>query len=202
MMIVLATTYQVVYFREVHMNIALTFKNFDPSDHLRQYAKRRFEKLGRFLHKSENVEMTAVLTVDKFRHKADVQLSGDGVAISAVEQSQDMYATVDMVLDKLESQLKKHAERMKEKRRSGRGGAEAAPGLYVGEAPESDEAPKYTIQEETVEPKPMFPEEAVLQLEQRDDPVLLFLHGETDRLNLVYKRKQGVYSLIDLGSVE
>ncbi|MDL2267017.1 ribosome-associated translation inhibitor RaiA [Desulfovibrio sp. OttesenSCG-928-G15] len=184
------------------MNIALTFKNFDPSDHLRQYAKRRFEKLGRFLHKSENVEMTAVLTVDKFRHKADVQLSGDGVAISAVEQSQDMYATVDMVLDKLETQLKKHAERMKEKRRSGRGSADAAADVYVGDVQDAGDAPKYTIQEETVEPKPMFPEEAVLQLEQRDDPVLLFLHGETDRLNLIYKRKQGVYSLIDLGSVE
>lgn len=176
------------------MNIALTFKNFEPSDHLRRYAERRFAKLGRFVHKADNVEMTAVLTVDKFRHKADVQLSGDGVSISAVEQSSDMYATVDMVLDKLEVQLKKHAERMKEKRRAGRGPA-AATETAAPLAEAADFQP--VIIEENVEPKPMFADEAALQLEQRDDVVLIFLNAETERINVIYRRKQGGFGLID-----
>lgn len=181
------------------MNIAMTFKNFEPSDHLRRYATRRFEKLGRFVQKAENVEMTVVLTVDKFRHKADVQFSGDAVSISAVEQSSDMYATVDMVLDKLEVQLKKHAERMKEKRRNaGRASAPEAGGFEIPFSEEGD-GEKFLIEEETVEPKPMFADEAALQLEQRDDVVLIFLNADTDRINVIYRRKQGGFGLIDPG---
>lgn len=182
------------------MNIALTFKNFEPSDHLRNYAKRRFEKLGRFLPKADNVEMTVVLAVDKFRHKADVQLTGDGISLSAVEQSSDMYATVDMVLDKLEVQLKKHVERLKEKRRNaGRTtAAEEQSAAMAGMTATDDEAPGLAIVEETVEPKPMFTEEAALQLSQRDDVVLIFRNADTDRINVIYRRKQGEYGLIDL----
>ena len=181
------------------MNIALTFKNFEPSDHLRQYATRRFEKLGRFVHKADSVEMTVVLTVDKFSHKADVQFVGDTVSLSAVEQSSDMYATVDMVLDKLEVQLKKHAERLKEKRRGNNAG-KAAEGAYIA-ASEPDDSDKsgLVIVEETVEPKPMFSAEAALQLEQRGDVILVFLNAENDRVNVLYRRKQGGFGLIDPG---
>ena len=182
------------------MNIALTFKNFEPSDHLRQYATRRFEKLGRFVHKADSVEMTVVLTVDKFRHKADVQFVGDTVSLSAVEQSSDMYATVDMVLDKLEVQLKKHAERLKEKRRGSNAG-KAAEGVYVAAfEPDDSDRSGLVIVEETVEPKPMFPDEAALQLEQRGDVILVFLNAENDRVNVLYRRKQGGFGLIDPGT--
>ena len=174
------------------MNIAFTFKNFEPSEHLRCYAERRFAKLGRFVHKAENVEMTAVLAVDKFRHKADVQLSGDGVSIAAMEQSSDMYATVDMVLDKLEVQLKKHAERMKEKRRASKAVFDSGEG-FDGK----DVAAPLVIVEENVEPKPMFAEEAALQLEQRDEVVLVFLNAETERVNVMYRNRQGGFGLID-----
>ncbi len=180
------------------MNIALTFKNFEPSDHLRQYATRRFEKLGRFVHKVDNVEMTVVLAVDKFRHKADVQFVGDAISLSAVEQSSDMYATVDMVLDKLEVQLKKHAERMKEKRKGG--GGKAVEGVYEPSLPEPDNSDDVVIVEETVEPKPMFAEEAALQLKQRGDVILVFLNAENDRINVLYRRKQGEFGLIDPGT--
>jgi len=177
------------------MNIALTFKNFKPSDHLRRYAERRFAKLGRFLHKAENVEMTAVLAVDKFRHKADVQLSGDGVSIAAEEQSPDMYATVDMVLDKLEVQLKKHAERMKEKRRASKTVSDSGAGATFFDGKEMTAL--RVIVEENVEPKPMFAEEAALQLEQRDEVVLVFLNADTERVNVMYRNKQGGFGLID-----
>ena len=177
------------------MNIALTFKNFEPSDHLRRYAERRFAKLGRFLHKAENVEMTVVLVVDKFRHKADVQLSGDGVSIAAMEQSSDMYATVDMVLDKLEVQLKKHVERMKEKRRTGRAVTDNGESAVFFDG--QDHASPLVIVEENVEPKPMFAEEAALQLEQRDEVVLVFFNAETERVNVMYRNKQGGFALID-----
>jgi putative sigma-54 modulation protein len=181
------------------MNIALTFKNFEPSDHLRSYATRRFDKLRRFLPKSENVEMTAVLTVDKFRHKADVQFSGDYISISAQEQSSDMYATVDMVLDKLETQLKRHAERQKAKKRRSGGGAEPDFSLEPASLAEEDRN-QNLITAELVEPKPLFLPEAVLQFEQRrDEVVFVFLNAESSRINILYRRKNGALGLIDPG---
>lgn len=173
------------------MNIAYTFKNFEPSDHLRKYASRRFEKLGRFINKSENVEMTVNLSVDKFRHKAEVQFTGDNLNLSAVEQSEDMYATVDMILDKLEAQIKKHSEKLKEKRRGMGQAVEVPPGESAG---------KSIIGEDKFVPKPMFLDEAAMQLEQlSDEDFLVYLDAETNRVNVLYRRKDGNFGLIDAG---
>lgn len=176
------------------MNISFTFKNFEPSDHLRSYAERRFGKLGRFVHKTDNVELTVLLTVDKFRHKADVQFVGDSMNFSAVEQSADMYATVDMVLDKLEVQLKKHAERVKEHRR---GGDKAAPLMPMEPPVKLPEDERYIIEEDRFNPKPMHVDEAALQLDSGEDNFLLFMNADTGRLNVIYHRKNGHFGLID-----
>ena len=85
------------------MEITFNFKNFDPSDHLRKYARDRFGKLGKFMTGTENAELQVNLEVEKFRHIADVVLTGRNVHISAREDSGDMYSTVDMVWDKLEA---------------------------------------------------------------------------------------------------
>ncbi len=178
------------------MNIAFTFKNFEPSDHLKKYAQRRFEKLGRFLSKSENVEMTVNLAVDKFRHKADVQFAGDNVNLSAVEQSEDMYATVDMILDKLETQLKKHMEKMKEKRRGARSDEHA----FIYNAMVEGHERTIIGAEDRFSPKPLYLDEAALQLEQRnDDAFMVFLNAESDRVNVLYRRKNGDFGVIDTG---
>ena len=173
------------------MNIAFAFKNFEPSDHLKKYASRRFGKLGRFVSKSETIGMTVNLSVDKFRHKAEVHFVGDSISLSAVEQSEDMYATVDMILDKLEAQIKKHSEKMKEKRR----GAPIAPGGASG-----DSGGRSIIGEDKFVAKPMFLDEAAMQLEQlKDENFLVYLDAETYRVNVLYRRKDGDFGLIDAG---
>ena len=79
------------------MHIEFTFKNFEPSEHLKKYARRRFEKTGRFLGKSPALDLQVVLAVDKHRHRAEIKLTGEGLNITASEQSDDMYATIDLV---------------------------------------------------------------------------------------------------------
>ena len=80
------------------MNIAFTFKNFEASDHLKKYARRRMEKMGRFFGKASGLEVGVVLTVDKFRHRCEVTIAGEGLHLSASEQSSDMYAAIDLVV--------------------------------------------------------------------------------------------------------
>lgn len=103
------------------MNIAYAFKNFEASDHLKKYARRRLEKLGRFFGKSAGLEVNVVMTVDKIRYNCEVTVVGEGLHLKASEQTSDMYAAIDLVTDKLESQIKKHVSRVKEQRRKARG---------------------------------------------------------------------------------
>jgi putative sigma-54 modulation protein len=184
------------------MQIAYTFRNFEPSEHLKKYAARRFEKLSRFVNKSDNVEVSINMSVDKIRHTVEVKLTGDNLNISAVEQSQDMYASVDMILDKLESQLKKHSEKNKDKRR----------GINEGKAPVKapvkadvevfsygtvgDAGNRQIVGVDHFEPKPLFVDEAAMQLQQRDDEFLVFLNAETEDVNVLYKRSNGSFGLI------
>ena len=102
------------------MHISFTFKNFEPSEHLRKYARRRMEKLGRFFGKNPALDAQVNMAVDKFRQRVEVQLTGDGINIAASEVSEDMYASIDLVLDKLESHVKKFVSRNKEIHRKGR----------------------------------------------------------------------------------
>lgn len=174
------------------MHIEFTFKNFEPSEHLRKYARRRFEKVGRFLGKSPALSMQVVLSVDKFRHKAEVKLTGDNLNVSASEQSDDMYATIDMITDKVESQVRKHASRATEGRRAGR----AQIDVYSYEVNEENGA-QVVSGTENYAPKPLHLDEALLQFQQADKEVLVFFNAELERLNVIYKKRNGDFGLID-----
>jgi putative sigma-54 modulation protein len=180
------------------MNIAYTFRNFEPSEHLKKYAARRFQKLLRFIPKIDNVEMSVTMAVDKFRHKMEAQFVGDNFNISAVEQSQDMYATVDMVLEKLEAQIKKQVEKIKEKRRS-KSAEPGGAGEFVEYISAWNTPTRKVVERDHFERKPMHVDEAAMQLEQREDIFIVFLNAETGEVNVLYKRENGNLGLIAPG---
>ncbi len=174
------------------MNIAFTFKNFEPSDHLKKYARRRFEKLGRFFGKSSGLEVQVNLSVDKFRHKCDVRVGGEGLTLTATEQTEEMYSSIDLVLDKLEAQIKKQVSRQKKHQRQARNAkVEVYTYNFAGEIDEGN------IGTRRFEPKPMALDEAILQLESVGSEFLVFLSAENQRINVVYRRSSGEYGLID-----
>ncbi|MEF2231918.1 MAG: ribosome-associated translation inhibitor RaiA [Pseudodesulfovibrio sp.] len=178
------------------MNISFTFKNFEPSDHLKGYAQKRFEKVSKFVSDSE-ADLQVNLLVDKFRHKADVILNADNIHISAYEDSEDMYSTIDMVLDKVEAQLRRMREKMKGRNRQARG-SKAQMSLVTYEDLSGENRPTI-VGTDSYEPKPMSVDEAAMQLESMDNEFLVFLNAETDGVNVIYKRKNGDYGLIDPG---
>lgn len=181
------------------MHISFTFKNFEPSEHLRKYARRRLEKLGRFLGKNPALDTQVLMTVDKFRQKVEVQITGEGIIVSASESSEDMYATIDLVLDKLEAQVKKYISRTKEIHRTARNNADIGVYRYdlAEEEAEEGEEDRSITDRDHFSPKPMDPEEAVLQLEAKGFDFLVFLNSENDRVNVIYRRKGNNYGMID-----
>jgi len=178
------------------MNISFTFKNFEPSDHLKGYANKRFEKVAKYVSDAES-DLQVNLLVDKYRHKADVILNSDGIHISAYEDSEDMYSTIDMVLDKLEAQLRKMREKQKSRIKKARGN-KVMMNIFTYEDRTPRESPKIVGTDEYV-PKPMSIDEAAMQLDALDNEFLVFRNAETEGVNVIYKRKNGDYGLIDPG---
>lgn len=174
------------------MNISFTFKNFEASEHLKKYARRRMEKLGRFFGKAAGLEVGIVLTVDKIRNICDVSVVGEGLHLAAREQTNDMYAAIDLVYDKLESQIKKHVSRVKEQRRQARN-ATLDVFTYNMDGEDAGDNPVTS----RISLKPMHVEEAMMQLDNGASDFFVFLNAELGRVNIIYRRRNGDYGLLD-----
>lgn len=176
------------------MNLTFAFKNFEASDHLKKYARRRMEKLGRFFGKSAALECDVVMTVDKYRNRCEVNVSGEGVHINATETAQDMYAAIDLVVDKVESQIKRKVSRVKEQRRKARN-ADIDIFTFNVEAEADEEQP--VVGTDRFAPKPLHLDEALMQLDNIGSEFLVFLNAENNRVNVIYRRRTSGYALID-----
>jgi putative sigma-54 modulation protein len=175
------------------MNINYNFKNFEPSDHLRDYAKKRFDKITKYMNPDNN-DLLVNLSVEKNRQIVEVILDTDTIHISAREQSEDMYQTIDLVVDKLEAQVRKMREKQKERRRGAR--AQASVEVFsFAEAPAG--GARTIVESDKFQPKPMPVDEAALQLDTLKEEFLVFLNSETERVNVIYRRKNGDFGLID-----
>ena len=93
------------------MQISVTFKNLDPSDHLKSYVQNKLDKLDKLL--DNPAEANVVLSVEKIRHIAEIKIIGDRLSINWREKTSDMYSSIDMALDKLEKQIKKNKQKIK-----------------------------------------------------------------------------------------
>lgn len=178
------------------MNISFAFKNFEASDHLKKYARRRMEKLGRFFGKTAGLDVAVVLTVDKFRHRCEVTVSGEGLHINATEQTSDMYAAIDLVTDKVEAQIKRQVSRVKSQRRRARN-TEVDIFTYNLDAEEPANALRPEEGTDRLATKPLHLDEALMQLDAIGKEFLVFLNAENNRVNVVYHTRAGGYALID-----
>ncbi|GBC62624.1 ribosomal subunit interface protein [Desulfonema ishimotonii] len=174
------------------MQTSVTFKNIDPSDHLKSYVQDKLNRFDRFL--DNPAEASVVLSVEKFRHIAEVNITGDRLKINGREETNDMYSAIDMVMDKLEKQIKKNKEKIRE-RRGSRGAVKASPMVGFADTLAEEDA-EGEIVVTTIDYKPMDAEEAVMQLDLIDDSFLVFTNAKTDEVNVVYRRNDGHYGLI------
>ncbi len=173
------------------MQTSVTFKNLDSSDNLRSYVSDKLDKFDKYLYNPG--EASVVLSVEKFRHIAEININGDRLNINGKEETEDMYSTIDMVLDKLESQIKKNKEKIRERRTGAK--FRDRPGASDEVAPVEDDLER-EIKIKNIEYKPMDIDEAVMQMDLVDDNFLVFTNARTDSINVLYRRKDGHFGLI------
>ena len=177
------------------MQTSVTFKNIDPSDHLKSYGS---DKLDRFDKYFDNPgEANVVLAVEKFRHIAEINIAGDRLTIIGSEETNDMYSAIDMALDKLEKQIKKSKQKIRERRLASKNRNRS----MLDEADNlPDEDTERQIKIRNIEYKPMDIEEAVLQMDLIEDNFLVFTNARNDQINVLYRRRDGHYGLIQPNS--
>ena len=173
------------------MQTSVTFKNIDSSENLKSYVGEKLDRLDKYLYNP--AEASVVLTVEKFRHIAGIKLTGERLNIIGKEETNDMYSAIDMVLDKIEAQIKKTKAKNRKHRNSSKNRGMKMPD---DDPPFEGEGAGGEIRVENIEYKPMDVEEAVMQMEFVKNNFLVFTNASTEKVNVLYRRKDGDLGLI------
>jgi len=177
------------------MQVSITGRHIELTPPLKQYV---MDKLQHLKHSFDRVvDVHAVLSVEKFRQRCEITIHANGITIHGSHETEDMYASIDGVVDKLNRQLKRYRAKLHEYQAVPEGGP--APIrvsqrvlAYAGEEElEADSLPEI-LEMEHMEAKPMSVDEAVMQLElASQQPVLVFTNQETNTMNVLYRRNDG-----------
>ena len=153
------------------MQVSVTFRHLDPRDELRDYVKEKIQRIKKYL--DHPIEAQVVLTVEKFRNIAEVTLWTNGYTINCQEETGDMFSSIDVVIDKLERQVKKFKDKIQRFKGNSMGETvKLRMNVIASESLEEDRSPKI-VKTKRFFAKPMSLEEAVLQLELMNNSFLV-----------------------------
>jgi len=174
------------------MKVKIEERHMEQSDPLREYAISKAESLQKFFDGIISVEVT--MDVEKERRMVTVfaHLINKKVAKASAE-SEDMYVSIDSAMDKLERQLKKAKEKLKDKHK----GELDEEGSISSKYFSSDEDQRKIVKTDIYFKKPMTPDEAAMQLDSYQQDFLVFVNSNNDQVNIIYQRDDGQYGLID-----
>jgi len=177
------------------MQINVTFRHVDPTPALRAHAEEKLERMvKKYLRRP--VDAHVILSVSKERHVAEVTLQADHVTMFAKEETTDLYAAIDLAVEKLEHQ----AQKLRAKRKEHKGPSGVARSLAAEEASASRDGTARSrprVIERRVSAKPMGVDEALETLARTGDEFLVFTNAASQTLAVLYRRKDGNYGLIE-----
>lgn len=177
------------------MQVAVTFRHMDSSEPVRSYVVEKMGRVKKYI--DEPVEAQVVLSVEKkIRHKAEVTLTAKGITIKAAEQTEDMYAAIDGLLDKIERQLKRYKDKIKRHKPLTGRERQVAKTVFAAQSIDEGHPEPTIIKTDTFHVKPMSVEEAVMQMDLLEKDFLVFTDSNSADINVVYRRKDGNYGLI------
>jgi putative sigma-54 modulation protein len=175
------------------MNLDITGRHIEITPALKDFAEDKLRKLGKLL--DEPIEIHVVLGIEKHRHMAEIKVKSRTAILSGTQETGDLYASIGEVADKLERQALKHKEKMRNhKNRQSLRHHEFEP----AEEPErAEEGASIVQRSRSYAPKPLSLEDAVIELESSGDEVLVYRDIESERINVVYRRADGGYGLVE-----
>lgn len=182
------------------MQFTIRGQQIDVTDALREYVDKKLSKLEKYFEAPPTSEGSVTLGVVRGLHTVEVTIPLAGVTLRAEDRSDDMYASIDAVVDKLERQIRKHKTKLNRKFRQ-----EGLKTLFVDGASavvaveEQDYDDLEVVRNKRFTMKPMDVEEAILQMNMVGHNFFVFSNIDTSEVSVVYKRDDGKYGLIEQG---
>ncbi len=180
------------------MQVHMTGRQVAITPTLRKFAEEKLKKVEKLL--GGPIEAHVVLTVEKRRHLAEIQVKSRTALLSGAHETDDLYASIGDVAEKLEHQARKHKEKLtNRKKREGRRIAASLPAAAprpVLERPGSRRAPRI-LPSDRYRLKPLSAEDAAMELDSVGGDLLVYRDDRTYRVNVVYRRKDGDFGLVD-----
>lgn len=170
------------------MQIAIRGKGIDVTNALKDHVEKKVGKIEKFFEVPLTAQVT--LNVERDRHIVEVTVPINGLYIRGEEATGDMYASIDLVVDKLEKQIEKYKTRIARKLRGGEARESGGADFGATGEPKVVKTKRFSV-------KPMSVEEAVMQMNLIGHDFFVFSNAETKQVNVVYRRKDGNFGLIE-----
>lgn len=174
----------------ISMKFIIVGRNIEVTPGLRAAVEEKIGKLDKYFNPDTEVHVT--LSVEKDRQKIEVTIPVKGSIIRSEQVSNDMYVSIDLVEEIIERQLKKYKNKIVDKQQAAASFSKA----YVENDYADDDEIKI-VRTKKFDIKPMYPEDACIQMELLGHNFFVFCNAETDQVNVVYKRKGDTYGLIE-----
>ena len=173
------------------MKVIITSKNFNASDHLKETIEKKFTRLGKYF--SDDITAHVTLAMEKERQNIEATINAKGTIFRAEETGSDMYISTDKIIDKLSNQMSRFKTKLQKKHKEHKE-------IMFNDIPEDNE---YDHEEIRISKKKSFDiatmeiEEAIMEMELIMHNFYLFLNPDSGQVNIVYKRKDGKYGLLE-----
>ncbi|MBQ3786474.1 MAG: ribosome-associated translation inhibitor RaiA [Lachnospiraceae bacterium] len=175
------------------MKFVIVGKNIDVTPGLKSAVQEKIGKLEKYFTPDTEVHVT--LSVEKDRQKIEVTIPVKGTIIRSENVSNDMYVSIDLVEEIIERQMKKYKNKLIERSQGSGDGGSLKTAFLEEEVDEEEEV--NIVRTKSFGIKPMFPEDACVEMELLGHDFFVFRNAETDEVNVVYKRKGNTYGLIE-----
>lgn len=176
------------------MKVKVVSKNIEVTPALREMIEKKISKLDKYF--DPNIEAKATLSVQKNSQKVEVTIPFNGVVLRVEESTEDMYKSIDMVAEKLQRQIRKQKTKLSRKNSVG---SLRYPDFYPFDLKDDyvDDDQSKVVKVKNFNVKPMSEEEAILQMELVGHNFFVYQDSKSNRVNVMYKRKDGNYGLIE-----
>lgn len=176
------------------MNITLRGDKIKITDAMKEYADEKLERLNKYLDDSDNVKANIVVKVQNYKQKVEVTIPLKSFILRAEEVQDDFYSAIDIVVDKIERQIRKNKTKLQSKKIRN---SKEIVFDYIEDYKDEEEEKGSIVKRKKIEVKPMSEEEAIIQMELLGHQFYLFKDAETLKPALVYKRNDGCYGIIE-----
>jgi len=176
-------------------DVSVTFRHLEATPSLKKYAIEKVSRVNK--HFGNKNEISIVLSSEKHRYTAEIILKAKRITVNAKEETDDMYSAIDLAVDKLNRQMKKHKEKLTQHKVNSAPQESTSRYNVLSSKSMGKNTQPQIIRTENVYAKPMSLEEAVMQLGVLNNDFLVFISASSGKVNVLYHRKDGDYGLIE-----